>query len=533
MADSINPSDILKHQRQEKRALRMLLDDQVGRRDSLLVQKMRMGGTDSYVGSVTLEWFAARVGFAAMLPLFRRHVDPKTFAVRLDKETMEQVQQRALNWARQAHLAKYLAGQPHHKFPPVLAVVSRGWVDNPSADEWAADTRALKSSVHYTPLTTNGQVGLIDTSDDVQLYALDGQHRLMGVIGLMKLIREGMLPVYDKDHKQLSTLTLEDIERDYETDKRGINLAALAEERIGIEFIAGVMRGETREMAKRRVRSIFVHVNKYARQLTKGETAQLDENDGYALVARWAATHHSLFETKDGTELVDFKNPNLPAGSTHLTTLQTLVDMARGYLGFQFEEASRLSWRTKHDAHTVPVRPPDYQVEDAKQLFGKFLDKLKGLNAFKSVVGGRPIAELREFRASKRVTGEGNLLMRPIGQVVIAAAIGQVAQKHSDIGPIFAKLSALEEAGGFALERTDNPWYLLLYNPVKGSMRPAGKKIATDVLVYMLLGNLPAELESRLRKRFATARTSADSGKAMNLKGRWVLPANITLPSKL
>ncbi|HAA30037.1 MAG TPA: hypothetical protein DCE56_23060, partial [Cyanobacteria bacterium UBA8553] len=62
--------------------------------------------------------------------------NPDTQNIEIDAETIEEIQQRPLDWSRQATLAQYLAARKHHKFPPVLVVMNQPWVDNPQAAEW-------------------------------------------------------------------------------------------------------------------------------------------------------------------------------------------------------------------------------------------------------------------------------------------------------------------------------------------------------------------------------------------------------------
>ena len=125
----------------------------------------------------------------------------------------------------------------------------------------------------------------------MRIFALDGQHRLLGVQGLIELVRKGKLVVLDKRGKQKAG---REITADALSERYGISsshLQTLASERIGVEFISAVVPGETRPQAKRRVRSIFVHVNRMAAPLTKGQLHQLDEDSGFALVAKKLPCH--------------------------------------------------------------------------------------------------------------------------------------------------------------------------------------------------------------------------------------------------
>ena len=108
-------SQLRQQESEEKEALALLLERHLSRQEQLFVQKTKMGTAQSYFGSVTLEWLASRVSFALQLQLFRRKYDQKTHNSIRDSETIEELQQRPLDWSRQAHLAQYLAVLKNHK----------------------------------------------------------------------------------------------------------------------------------------------------------------------------------------------------------------------------------------------------------------------------------------------------------------------------------------------------------------------------------------------------------------------------------
>ena len=118
-------SEVLEHDSREKRALSILLDRHTSVQDKLFVQRLEMGGTESFIGSVTLEWFSEKVRFASQLPLFQEKLDTETGKVIIDKSTINDVLQRPIDYTRESVLAQYLGGRPRHKFPAVLVVVSQ------------------------------------------------------------------------------------------------------------------------------------------------------------------------------------------------------------------------------------------------------------------------------------------------------------------------------------------------------------------------------------------------------------------------
>ncbi|HEY9854049.1 MAG TPA: DGQHR domain-containing protein [Leptolyngbyaceae cyanobacterium] len=520
-------SQILERENQEKQALALLLDRYLSRNDQILVQKIEMGGSDAYIGSVTLEWFASRVRFASRLPLFRPKFNADTQNVEIDAETIEEIQQRPLDWSRQASLAQYLAARKHHKFPPVLVVINQPWVDEPKSPEWGSNGKAIKSAADFIPLDKDGKAGLLNVSEDVTIFALDGQHRLMGVQGLMELIQTGKLQRYKKEKKPAgSFITVDDLRDEFQIDPA--YLQNLAKEKIGIEFISAVVPGETRDEARRRVRSVFVHVNLMAVPLTKGQLAQLDENNGFAIVARKiAVTHPILKDVEKRNPRVNWDSATVAAKSTVLTTLQALTEMAERYLMPKFPQ-----WKLPQKKGLIPMRPEDEELEEGIAEFTKLFDNLANLPSFRRLESGTETPEMRRFSFEKE-GGEGNILFRPVGQVALAQALGIVVFKNRfSLQTVFDKLHKFDADDGFSnMEYPESLWYGVLYDPNKKRVLVAGRDLATKLIVY-ILGGVDDDLErAQLRRELAEARTYEN--KAVSFSGKFVAPKEVGLPAIL
>ncbi|MEJ1935750.1 DGQHR domain-containing protein, partial [Nostoc sp. NIES-2111] len=435
--------EYLERDNKEKQVLALLLDNFLQKKDQILVQKTEMGGTEAYVGSVTLEWFAGRVHFASGLPLLQKKYNPETDNIEIDADSIDEIQQRPLDWSRQAPLVQYLAARKNHKFPPVLVVINQPWVDNIKAAEWDAQGRAKTSTTDFTPLDKDGKVGLLNVSEEnVTIYALDGQHRLMGVQGLIELIKTGKLQRYKKDKTaDDSFITVSDLLEQYQVDPA--YLQSLAKEKIGIEFICAVNAGETPTEARRRVRSVFVHVNLMAAPLTKGQLAQLNEDDGFAIVARKVAVSHPLLEQKPNRNpRVNWNSATVATNSTVLTTLQALQDMSERYLGYKFPH-----WKP-FEKGLIPMRPENEEIEQGIAEFTKLFDNLASLPSYK-ILEHEDTPVLRRFSFEKG-GGEANILFRPVAQVALAQALGfLVFKKGVSLASIFKKLKKFDQQGGF------------------------------------------------------------------------------------
>ncbi|NMF64591.1 DGQHR domain-containing protein [Brasilonema octagenarum] len=519
-------SEYLQREIKDQQLLALLLEKFLGRKDRILVQKTEMGGTEAYVGSVTLEWFAGRVHFASGLPLLQKKYNPETDNIEIDADSIDEIQQRPLDWSRQAPLVQYLAARKNHKFPPVLVVINQPWVDNPKAAEWDSQGRATKSTTEFTPLDKDDKVGLLNLSEEnVTIYALDGQHRLMGVQGLMEFIKTGKLQRYKKDKTAYETfITLADLVEQYRVEPA--YLQSLPKEKIGIEFICAVAAGETREEARRRVRSIFVHVNLMAAPLSKGQLAQLNEDDGFSIVARKIAVNHPLLEQQETRKpRVNWNSATVAANSTVLTTLQALKEMSERYLGQKYSH-----WKPL-DKGLIPMRPEDEELYEGIQEFHKLFDSLATLPSYKLLEDeGTPA--LRRFSFEKD-GGEGNMLFRPVGQVALAQALGiLVFKKGLSSADIFKKLQKFDRSGGFSgMEYPQSLWYGILYDPNKKRVQVAGRDLAAKLLIY-ILGGIQDQMErAELRKDLAKARTVEN--KTIGFDGKFVEPKQVGLPSVL
>lgn len=518
--------EYLGRENKEKQVLTRLLDKFLAKKAQILVHKTEMGGTQAYVGSVSLEWFANRVHFANSLPLLQKKYNPQTGNVEIDYETIDQIQQRSLDWSRQATLVQYLASRENHKFPPVLVVINQPWVDNVKAVEWDSEGRATKSTTEFTPLDKDGKIGLLNIAEEsVTIYALDGQHRLMGVQGLMELVKSGKLRRYKKDKTADDNfITAYDLAKTNQAEPT--NLAGLLKEKIGIEFICAVDTGETYTQAKQRVRSIFVHINLMATPLTKGQLALLNEDNGFSIVARKIAITHPLFARYPNRQpRVNWNSASVAANSPVLTTLQALQDMSERFLGGRFP-----NWKPESKG-LVPMRPKNDElilgIEEFKHLF----DYLSNLPSYK-VLEHEETPTLRRFSFEKD-GGEGNMLFRPIAQIALAQALGiLVFKKGMALGDIFQKLRKFDQQGGFSgMNFPQSLWYGVLYDPNKRRVQVGGRDLAAKLLIY-LLGGIEDRLElAELRSAVAKARTVEN--KTISFTGVFVQPKEVGLPPVL
>jgi hypothetical protein len=448
------------------------------------------------------------------MPFMQSKIDPKTMKLLVDEENAEEIQQRAPDWTRQPALTAYLIHNSTRKFGTILAVISPPWVDQPEHENWGKDGRALKSAVSFRALDSSGLIGVLDLNS-THIYALDGQHRVMGVRGV-KDLQEGHIVLKKRDgaHTQ-KKYSRDEFLSVFHSDIG--HLQKVLNERMTVEYIPAVLAGETRKEATQRVRSVFVAINSYAKRPDKGENILLDESDGYAITARAIGVHHSLMKSSKGESRVNWKNTSLPKGSTWYTTLQALKDMAENYLK-EINPKLDDDWQPKFSGQ-VPIRPEEKDLEYAREKYSELWNYIASIPVFKGLESGDKLQNVREFPPE----GEnGHILVRPIGQTMLASVVGRLVSKGMTLDEIFEKINKLDKLGGFEAHRPENIWWGVTYSSTKKTMiaSTSHQEFAATLLEYMLRGAEEPE-RSKLRTDLMGYRTSPE-GNVMSFDGEWL-----------
>ena len=275
---------------------------------------------------------------------------------------------------------------------------------------------------------------------------------------------------------------------------------------MGVEFIPAVMKGETREEARRRIRSIFVHVNKNAKPLTPGELTLLDEDNGFAIVARRVGLHEPLLQRDHPGDRVNWKNSALPARGIWLTTVAALKDMTQLFL----EGADPFTnWKPIHKDE-LPMRPEESQLDLGEQKMRDLWDYISKLPSFSDIQRGGSIDSWREFPSKDGKGGKGHLLMRPLGQVILAEAIGWLHMHQAgpclSLDSIFDKLRRYDAKGGFEMTKPESAWYGITYEPTRERISMTGRSTAIQMLKYLIHGLTQSE-RKKLLDEFRRLRT--------------------------
>ena len=526
-------SDVMARENRNRQALSMLLEQQRDMTGHHLALHAHMGETSSYITAVTLNWVNEHVSFAGDLPIFKSKVDEKSKKVPVDENTIGEIQQRQPDWRRQLPMAFYLATRKKHKFPPLLVVGYQGWVYNEDAEEWGMDKRAMRDSLTVKSLEPNGLYCDLDDKN-TNFYALDGQHRLMAIQGLKILLSTGHLSALDVDGRprRTSGITRDEVIQHIQAETKEnegdihARLEKLMFERIGIEIIPSVNDGENYEEALFRMRGIFVDVNENAKKLTKGEIVQLDEIDGFRVVARNIMVSHPLLK---GHGRVDLKASQLAESSESYTTLQSLVEIARGYLGYK-RRFSGWKLPIQGDRNLGFMRPSENELDAGAAELRKYLDALMGLPSHMKFVQGKKAADIRNK------DGEDNILFRPIAQMALAEAVAILESgEHGNemtLEKIMQELSRQEERGQLKLRDRKAPWFGVLCDTEEKMRRQkASQNLCRDLFCYLLGGGIASDDDrAALQDEFANAR-HIDAGVSVDMQGENVPMEKVLLPS--
>jgi hypothetical protein len=179
----------------------------------------------------------------------------------------------------------------------------------------------------------------------------------------------------------------------------------------------------------------------------------------------------------------------------------------------------------------MPIRPSEEELDAARSDFFKFLDRMFGLPVFQALERGdrsnraENVERWREFPSEKSPDDKGHLLLRPIGQTILANAVGQLVKSREDGGKgmtlsaVFDKLKRFDDARGFEAHRPESVWYGVTYDPNKEKMIMGNQSWAHNLLVYLVSGFDEPERQE-LWVNFVTARiVDRDAGTWRNLKG--------------
>ena len=486
-----NLAEKLKRREQENReileAAGELVSSKISKSGNTAVVQCEMGtinsgeetkGITSYIGTRTIRDLSndALFKLGIEMSFMKDSFDTKGQLV-VDHNNSEELAQRAPDFSRQISMTSYLLRNKYRKFGTILVVVSPKWVSDPKHENWNNETgRAKVTSIDFERLIPSvADLGVIEVGN-VDVFALDGQHRLIGMRGLKEVAAGRIFPKLRSGEARK-----EPIEKDEFLSLNNctsVELDNIFDEKITVEYVPAVIQGETMREAKQRIRSVFVAINKNAKKPLAGETILLDEDDGFAIVARSIGRSHRLLQASGTDSRINWRNTSIPKRSHWIITLQHLKTMSQVYLEnsapdlVQFWENGKLG----------TTKPPPEELSAASGAMTILFDHLSKLQTCQRIMASHKGDDLDKIR------NDGfNILTRPIGYTIIAEAIGQLIGAGEGIDTIFQKLIKFDQEGGFEQASKKSIWWGVTLDD-KNRMITAKTSVAVELLKWKLFG---------------------------------------------
>lgn len=335
--------------------------------------------------------------------------------------------QRAIDESRHAEAIKqYLLNKPQRFFNALVIGVYGG---APNFLELELH-RGPRFDPTGLPDYFEGAFGILQFSGDEKLFAIDGQHR---VVGIKKAVAQS--------------------------------------ETLGEEEVIALFVPHSRDPAgMERSRRLFTTLNRYAKPVSKMDIIALDEDDIVAIVTRMLVEGYELFQNflkiKKGKALQ-------VRDSDSFTTIETLYEAMDEYLRDQgvWGDFKR-------------TRPSDKRI-------GQYYSKAVTLwNAIQECFP--EVKELAVSDKGARVAGQfrgphgGHLLFRPVGLLLVV----EVLRRFLDLGEELSQ--TLRRIARAPMDLASEPWSGLLWNPVARRMitAPENRGVAFRILYYGIGGNL-------------------------------------------
>lgn len=283
------------------------------------------------------------------------------------------------------------------------------------------------------PDEVEGILGFLFLKGSEALFALDGQHRVVG-------IRQAL------EHDEESSLKNEEV---------------------SVIFVAH----KNDDAGMVRTRRLFTTLNRYAKPVNKFEIIALDEDDVIAIITRKLIEEHPLFIDK--ISLAKQKRIS-SADKKNVTTIITLYDVMDIYLRDRLRGWKDFKRR----------RPEENLLEEFYVSSNNFWNTLiEKFPALMFASEGEPTDSLvQEYRHESG----GHLLFRPIGLQIVVKVIKKFIASGLSLSKSVGLLSRIP------LNIAEEPWSGLLWDPTNQRMITAteNQRVAEKIIYFGLDGNL-------------------------------------------
>jgi DNA sulfur modification protein DndB len=349
--------------------------------------------------------------------------------------------QRELQKERLDEIAKYIIQQPQHFFNAIIVGIHEG------DPEWfpvtVGDSIVLGSP--QLDKVSKGAIGLLRLKGGEKVFAIDGQHRVEGII---RALNEN---------------------------------PSVSEERLCVLFVAHYSTTEGRE----RTRRLFSTVNRNAKPVSKGEIVALDEDDAFAVVTRRLVEE---FEYLKGHRVAFGKQtPIKKSDASAVTTILGLYDIV------QIIHVSQIGATVKTLRSFTAKRPTEATLEAIYKQQVIFWKTLK--------LTVPEIAEVLTAKEEDRAAGAyrrpdgGHLLFRPAGQKAFARAVRVLMNRQVKLADAVRMLAKVQ------FELNELPWRGILWDEAAKVMITKHTILAQNLFLH-LVGFVPDPMSYPLDEKY-------------------------------
>ena len=352
--------------------------------------------------------------------------------------SLDEYLQRTLK-AREKEIATYILENEHHFFNSLLIGVYEGV---PELIEF--DLSKKFGELGREVSENDESVGLLIFNGQESMFAIDGQHRVKGIIEALKIDNDKPAP-----------------ERNIVYDK------------FPIIFLAHI----DDENGRKRTRRLFSDINKKAKAIPMKDTVIIDEEDISAIVARKVFAENKYF---NNGKLIDIESDsrNLEKDNiTHFTNLSNLYTAIR------------------------KLKPLYKKAEDSKEIDDVNIQSLYAIvNGFIEFVVKNKI-EYNKFFVKKTITlkklrrQNRHLLFRPIGFTLIARIYAHFSKTD--------RLYLLEKhINKLSFIMPNSPFNRILWNNGKMEADSKNQTLAYNLSLYLFREKVPRKTIRELTSDF-------------------------------
>lgn len=343
--------------------------------------------------------------------------------------SLQELLQRQLT-ARSKTIRDYLLNQPQRFFNALVVATYGGqstW-NELSVQDGPAGLLA-------PPPDLEGVLGFLSFDETVKLFAVDGQHRVVG-------IRQALA-------------------RD----------AGLALQEVCAIFVPGVIQQHRQDDPDgfERTRRLFSTLNRYAKPVNKRDIIALDEDDVVAIIARNMVEEYPLFRDKVSAKQSK-AIPTSDRGSfTNIITIYDVLDVIL---------------RTPRWSEVKRFRPDDANLSLFSERAREFWDlMIRNFEPLQFVAGAEARPNLVE---QYRGPEGGHLLFRPVGLNIVTKAISLLRDQSVRLD------ESIRRCALAPMNLAEIPWARLLWDPANGRMITTGEnqRVALRILFHIVGGDL-------------------------------------------